>query len=115
MTKEQLSAFMDQVGIENQKWVRLQKLASINFDSSDIYFINNTDSYYFDLDLNIIKVKEYFYLKDVGKTYILKQISTRDADIYFDVDNIASFTIGSPRIQKPDPLISYLRKTELGL
>lgn len=115
MTSNQLSAFMAAVGIEGHKWVRLSKLASINFDSSDVHFINNTDMYYFDVDLNIIKVKEYFYLKDVGKTYILKQISTRDADIYFDVANIVSFTIGSPKIQKPDPLISYLKKIELGL
>lgn len=115
MTIEQMKFFMDRTGITEKSWVRLSKLASINFDTDGNEHIKDTSMYFFDTDNGLIKIREYFYLKDVGKTYILKRVSSLDADRYIDIENIASFTIGNPIKTRPDPLTSYLYKTELGL
>ena len=115
MTIQQMEFFMERTGITENTWVRLSKLSSINFDTDGNEHINDTSMYYFDTLNGIIKIREYFYLKDVGKTYILKRVSTYEADRYIDIENVASFSIGNPIKVKPDPLISYLYKTELGL
>ena len=53
-------------------------------------------------------IKEYFYKKDVGRTYVLSAVSNNNADYFLAFYNISGIKIGNAIKQKPDPFISYL-------
>lgn len=116
MTVDQLSCFMERFNIQSGSWYWMSNISTIIFDSSTCEFLNNTTQYCFDLENELIKTREYFFAKDpIGKTYTLKRISDLEADAYYDIANIAGFSIGKPIQEKPNPLTSFLYKTDLGV
>lgn len=110
MTKAQMTAFLNTTGIPVNEWINGGKLGlySINLDSDGNEIISDTNKYYFDLDRELILVKEYFYKKDVGRTYVLSAVSNNNADYFLAFYNISGIKIGNAIKQKPDPFISYL-------
>lgn len=110
MTITQFLAFLDATGIPSEQWIAGDKLGLncivLNADGNE--YISDITKYYFDLDNELILVKEYYYKKDVGKTYITTQVSKREADYFIDINNVTGFIVGKPLYAKPDPLTSFL-------
>ena len=111
MTSVEFKNLLSFNGITPNKWINFDEnkgVYSINLDSDGNQYLVNIYQYYFDTNNDLIRIKEYYYKKDAtGKTYTVTPISNQ-TDLYIDVANVASITLGKALKEKANPLLSYL-------